>query len=84
LSAHCLREISERGGFDEYILTVPDHLIECEIAQMYKRKIKEVYDGKSSSFSRLRRLQLGFKNTLADRYGEEYAKYVFIFILTFL
>jgi len=39
LTASALRVMDAKGGYDEYMLTVSDDHMECQVAQMLRKKI---------------------------------------------
>ena len=39
LSSNALRVMDAKGGFDEYMLTAADQHMECQVAQMLRKKI---------------------------------------------
>ncbi|TPX64446.1 hypothetical protein SpCBS45565_g05861 [Spizellomyces sp. 'palustris'] len=70
LSTHALREVDAKGGFDEYILTLPDKYLECDVAKMYKRKITDGYYGAKGGKVKVFRAEM--ESLLGSKYGEEY------------
>ncbi|KAJ3327973.1 hypothetical protein HDU76_010813 [Blyttiomyces sp. JEL0837] len=63
-----LREIEQRGGFDEYILTIGEKKCDNDAARMYKRLIDEAYAKKKDI------VQKEEEALVAPIYGNSYAK----------
>jgi hypothetical protein len=62
------------GGLDEYLMKTSDELIPCDIAQMYKRKIKEAYQGRGESAEALETMSKDLRDTLLEKYGADYVE----------
>ncbi|KAI9017130.1 hypothetical protein HDU85_002770 [Gaertneriomyces sp. JEL0708] len=82
VSSTAIREIDAKGGFDEYLMTMSDKNLECDVAKMYKRKILEGYYGKTNAQSSAavepsgkgKELRSEMEQLLGEQYGEEYIK----------
>nr|KAJ3419843.1 hypothetical protein HK105_006439 [Polyrhizophydium stewartii] len=87
LSTQALREIEDAGGFDEYMVTVSEQYMTCDIARMYRARIMEQY-GANARRTRTERPagivgcakghlaeeRAEMLELLGRKYGEEYAK----------
>ena len=72
ISTAALREIDHKGGFDEYIISVADKLLPCEIAKMYRDRILKQYDANTQG------TMAGHRNSMLEMlgkvYGEDYTR----------
>ena len=73
-STFALRQMDYQGGLDEYLLKTSDELLPCSIAQMYRRKIKEAYQGLGKNGQRLGAVSQDLYQTLKQKYGLEYVR----------
>ena len=78
MSALALRNVSNSGGFDEYILSTKDDLLPCPISQMIKKKISDAYNGIGPKSLGLKESSNNLKEILEKRYGMEYTKYDYL------
>ncbi|KAJ1554342.1 hypothetical protein HK405_005350 [Cladochytrium tenue] len=67
ITTEALRRIERAGGFDEYVMSLPEELCGNEHAKMYRRMIKAAFVRERDS---LRKLDL----ELSSKYGEDYKR----------
>jgi ribosomal protein L28 len=86
VAAKTLLEIDRKGGLDEYLLTVPDAKLDCPVAQMYRKRVVEVYRASGRHVSPVESDEVivnpvtaeraEMLRLLGERYGEAYKKWV--------
>jgi ribosomal protein L28 len=76
VSTYALRRIGTKGGFDEYLTTTSPELITDPIAQMYRKKITEIYQGKGNTKEeiRLKNETQKLRSAIIAQYGKDYAE----------